>query len=116
MPSTDVSSDDPDAPYIRWAQSAGLMIGANGEFHSGRTLTREQAATVIARFLTLSGRAAETAPLDYTDAARISTWARDGVAQCTALGILQGSHGAFRPKGTLTRAQIATILQRLAQE
>ena len=116
MPYTDVSSDDPDAPYIRWAQSAGLMIGANGEFHSGRTLTREQAATVIARFLTLSGRAAETAPLDYTDAARISTWARDGVAQCTALGILQGSHGAFRPKGTLTRAQIATILQRLAQE
>ena len=112
---SDVDADDPNAPYIRWAHDAGLMIGAGGQFRPDRTLTREQMATVIARYLALLGSAQADCPApDYTDAARISGWAKDGVAQCTAGGILQGSHGAFRPRGTLTRAQTAVILQRLA--
>ena len=53
----DVSSDDPDAPFIRWASDAGLMIGTGGQFSSDATLTREQLATVLARYLTLQGEA-----------------------------------------------------------
>lgn len=30
----DVSSDDPDAPFIHWASDAGLMIGTGGQFSS----------------------------------------------------------------------------------
>ena len=113
----DVSSDDPDAPFIRWASDAGLMIGTGGQFSSDATLTREQLATVLARYLTLQGEA-EAPALSlaevYSDADAISGWAADGVARCTALGLLQGSGGAFHPKGTLTRAQLAAILQRLS--
>ena len=113
----DVSSDDPDAPFIRWASDAGLMIGTGGQFSSDATLTREQLATVLARYLTLQGEA-EAPALSlaevYSDADAISGWAADGVARCTALGLLQGSGGAFLPKGTLTRAQLAAILQRLS--
>ena len=103
----DVSSDDPDAPFIRWASDAGLMIGTGGQFSSDATLTREQLATVLARYLTLQGEA-EVPALSlaevYSDADAISGWAADGVARCTELGLLQGSGGAFHPKGTLTRA------------
>ena len=113
----DVSSDDPDAPFIRWASDAGLMIGTGGQFSSDATLTREQLATVLARYLTLQGEA-EAPALSlaevYSDADAISGWAADGVARCTELGLLQGSGGAFHPKGTLTRAQLAAILQRLS--
>ena len=111
---TDVSADDTNAPYIRWAHDAGLMVGSGERFQPDRTLTREQMATVIARYLALNGVSQETAAPDYSDAARISGWAQSGVALCTAHGILQGSHGAFRPKGTLTRAQTAVVLQRLS--
>ena len=113
----DVSSDDPDAPFIRWASDAGLMIGTGGQFSSDATLTREQLATVLARYLTLQGEA-EAPALSlaevYSDADAISGWAADGVARCTELGLLQGSGGAFHRKGTLTRAQLAAILQRLS--
>ena len=71
----------------------------NGAFHPDDYLTREQMATVVARYLTALGRApggaAQTA---YKDQSRISAWALDGVALCTREGILQGSNGAFLPK------------------
>ena len=76
----DVSSDDPDAPFIRWASDAGLMIGTGGQFSSDATLTREQLATVLARYLTLQGEA-EAPALSlaevYSDADAISGWAAD---------------------------------------
>lgn len=113
---SDLSAGDANASYIRWAHDAGLMLGTGDCFRPDRTLTREQMATVIARYLALTGTAQEASAPDYADSASISAWARDGVALCTALGILQGSHGSFHPKGTLTRAQTAVILQRLSSQ
>mgnify|MGYP004686680751 FL=1 len=113
----DVSPDDPDAPFLLWAADAGLMIGTGGQFAPDETLTREQMATVLSRYLTLQGEAGSptlTLAGVYSDADAISGWAAEGVARCTELGLLQGSGGAFHPKGTLTRGQLAAILQRLA--
>ena len=112
----DIASGSELAPYVKWARDAGLMDGSNGAFHPDDYLTREQMATVVARYLTALGRApggaAQTA---YKDQSRISTWALDGVALCTREGILQGSNGAFLPKGKLTRAQTAAIMYRLSE-
>lgn len=112
----DIASGSELAPYVKWARDAGLMDGSNGAFHPDDYLTREQMATVVARYLTALGRApggaAQTA---YKDQSRISTWALDGVALCTREGILQGSNGAFFPKGKLTRAQTAAIVYRLSE-
>lgn len=112
----DIASDSELAPYVKWARDAGLMDGSNGAFHPDDYLTREQMATVVARYLTALGRApggaAQTA---YKDQSRISAWALDGVALCTREGILQGSNGAFLPKGKLTRAQTAAIVYRLSE-
>ena len=58
----------------------------------------------------------DTAQTSYKDDARISAWAKSGVALCTQEGILQGASGAFLPKGKLTRAQTAAILYRLSEQ
>ena len=112
----DIASGSELAPYVKWARDAGLMDGSNGAFHPDDYLTREQMATVVARYLTALGRApggaAQTA---YKDQSRISAWALDGVALCTREGILQGANGAFLPKGKLTRAQTAAIVYRLSE-
>ena len=112
----DIASGSELAPYVKWARDAGLMDGSNGAFHPDDYLTREQMATVVARYLTALGRApggaAQTA---YKDQSRISAWALDGVALCTREGILHGSNGVFLPKGKLTRAQTAAIVYRLSE-
>ena len=40
-------------------------------------------------------------------------WAEAAIERWSGYGILQGSEGKFAPDGTLTRAQMATILSRL---
>ena len=113
----DIAADSPLAPYVKWARDAGLMDGSNGSFLPDDRLTREQMATVIARYLTALGLASmDTAQTSYKDDARISAWAKAGVALCTQEGILQGSNGSFLPKGKLTRAQTAAILYRLSEQ
>ena len=113
----DIAADSPLAPYVKWARDAGLMDGSNGSFLPDDRLTREQMATVVARYLTALGLASmDTAQTSYKDDARISAWAKAGVALCTQEGILQGSNGSFLPKGKLTRAQTAAILYRLSEQ
>ena len=102
--------------YTSWAYDAGLMNGfSDATFRPDDTLTREQMATVIARYIISRGRQVP-APLHprYDDVSQISSWALEGVSLCTELGILNGTNGSYRPKGTLTRAQTAAILQRLS--
>ncbi len=115
---TDVPADCVNAPYISWACGAGLIIGyPDSTFHPDDTLTREQMATILARYMQMRGVYAEGSVERYTDAARISGWAREGVGMCTELGLLQGAGGGrFNPLGRLTRAEIATILMRMAGE
>lgn len=48
----DIAADSPLAPYVKWARDAGLMDGSNGSFLPDEKLTREQMATVVARYLT----------------------------------------------------------------
>ena len=98
---SDVDPASDLAPYIAWASDSGIVTGFDdGTFRPGRTLTREQMATMLARFYALSG----------------ITAAVNGVALCTARGLVQGDpQGRFRPQSDLTRAQIAAILSRMAE-
>ena len=96
---------------------SGIVTGFDdGTFRPGRTLTREQMATMLARFYALSGITAAGSADGYADADAISAWAVNGVALCTARGLVQGDpQGRFRPQSDLTRAQIAAILSRMAE-
>ena len=102
-------------PYLAWAADSGIVTGYDdGTFRPEKTLTREQMAVMLARYLIRSGVSAQET-LDFTDAAKISAWAAGGAAMCAGLGLVQGdARGRFLPQSRLTRAQIATILVRMA--
>ena len=93
------------------------MNGVSADtFGVNSPLTRQQMAVALARYARFQG--AQPGAFDlhtYSDSASIAAWAREDVADCSALGLLNGSEGAFRPEETTTRAMGAAILQRLAR-
>ena len=105
------------APYAAWAKETGVMVGLeDGSFGVNSPLTRQQMAVALARYAQLCGAEAESFDLaSYKDSAAIADWAREGVAQCSALGLLKGSEGSFRPNDTTNRAMGAVILHRLCE-
>ncbi|MNJ68925.1 Endo-1,4-beta-xylanase A precursor [compost metagenome] len=49
----------------------------------------------------------------FSDASSIQN--PGAVALCVKLGLLQGQNGKFNPQGTVTRAEVATILMNLVK-
>lgn len=91
---------------IRLAAALGIVTGVgNGKFAPKNTLTREQAATMMQRAANLMGTVEATKSPTFSDAARISSWAVDGVQFVTSCGIMNGTGTAFNPQGTYTREQ-----------
>lgn len=112
----DIPADHYAAPYAAWAKANGIMTGVGGDtFGVNSPLTRQQMAAALARYARFQGAQPGAFDLNcYSDSAAIADWAREDVADCSALGLLVGSDGAFRPNDTTTRAMGAEILQRLA--
>ncbi|MEF3310731.1 DUF5018 domain-containing protein [Paenibacillus sp. GYB004] len=120
-----------DIPQSAWfndvvatAYTHRLLNGfEDGTFHPEETITREQAIIMLSRAMTLTGltaqlpgQAAEEVLRPYTDAAAVSDWALDGMAASIQAGVMQGKSSAtLAPQDFLTRAEAATIIQRLLQ-
>lgn len=114
---TDIPSGHYAAPYAAWAKENGIMAGVEpARFGVNGALTRQQMAVALARYAQFRGAEAGEYDLSaYADASAIAPWAKDGVAACSALGLLTGSEGNFRPEGATTRAMGAVVLQRLCE-
>jgi len=99
------------AGYVAAALRAGLVSGfADGTFRGDDPITREQLAAMVVR---AAGTVARQ-PLNFVDAHAISEWARESVEAAVTMGIVKGfEDGTFRPQGTATRAQAATMTSRL---
>lgn len=107
---TDVPADEWFAPYVIAATEAGIVQGISAtEFGPNENITREQMATIIGRQLGLTSDAAIT----YTDAAQISDYAKTYVGAMSEAGYLTGDNGQFRPQDNATRAEAATLLDRV---
>lgn len=53
--------------------------------------------------------------VEFGDAPKYGNWAHAGIDYCIERGLMNGvSTGVFRPQGTVTRAQLVTILYRVA--
>lgn len=106
---------------VNWAQKNGIVSGiSETEFAPDENITREQIATIIYRYAKFKGIAPEGAwaiKLDYADLDEISDYAAEGIMYCTMKGIMKGKdNNSFAPKDNATRAEIAAILQRFANE
>ena len=104
--------------YIAWAKDKGIVEGVSAtEFDPEAPITREQMATIFGRYALKQGieLPKDAAPAEsFPDADKISEYAREFVELMRIAGILNGyEDGTFRPQGNATRAEVATILQRM---
>lgn len=113
MPFSDVAPYDFFAGAVVWAADNGLTTGVGGtdEFQPFRPITRAEAITVLWRYAGQPSAPpagfADVAPGSYFSAA--VDWARDE-------GLTTGVAGQnlFQPHRTITRAELVTLLWRLA--
>ena len=107
------------AKAIAWASSEGLMTGyddGSGRFGPDDVLSREQLAVVFWR---LAGSPEADADLsEFPDGADTSAWAEAAVEWAVSTGLIEGyaHNGELGPTDSLTRAQMATVLMREAQD
>ncbi len=106
------------APALSWAVEHGLMTGYSPQtFGPNDPLTREQMMRLLMGYLDKTGTAGnEAADLSaFSDASAVSEWAQSAVSRAVARGLLAGADGKLLPQGTVTRAQGAAFLQRVAE-
>ncbi|PJN59329.1 hypothetical protein PAEAM_29600 [Paenibacillus sp. GM1FR] len=121
----DVNKSDWFADYIYTAHEYQLIEGYNdAEFAPMDTITREQAMTIIAKAMKITGINPDLLPDQvntligqYKDDSSISSYARGHIAAGLATGIMNGrTTTTIQPKGQITRAEVATLLQKLLKK
>jgi hypothetical protein len=102
--------------------SYGIISGLDkSTFAPDSKITREQAMTMTARAMKLTGLdpCSEAAGqlAGFADSGKISDYAKQSVADCLKAGVVSGRTGStIAPKENMTRAEVAVIVQRLLQK
>ena len=113
----DVSEDKWFYPYVMKLAELGIVNGyADGGFHPGAAIARQDMATMINRMLTVYGieLSAVNEPITFKDADNISAYAKDAVAAMQLAGVVNGfNDGTFGPTANATREQTAQMLYNL---
>lgn len=107
---------DTDDINVEKMAALGVVDGVGGgKFSPGAKLTREQAATVLARLANAMGKPIPSQEMTFADGGSVSDWAKDAVGQMQQSGIMNGvGDNRFSPSGNFTREQcIVTILRML---
>ncbi len=122
---TDVKASSWYEGYVETAISYGIITGySNGKFGPNDKITREQAMTMIARAMKLTGlysaltEAEMSAQISsYADGASSSKYAKEGIATCLKTGVVSGkSSSRLAPKDYITRAEVAVIIERMLKK
>ncbi len=135
---SDVPRNSTFYTYVEGAAAAGLVQGLTSTtFGPNRQISRQQAATILARYLsalelrTLGHIAGSTgtayASLSawyaaegearlgaFSDQNQVATVHRPGMAYLVAREVTQGSNGRLNPESSITRAQSAVMILRAA--
>ena len=104
------------APYVDTAAAYGIVNGVgDGKFNPDGAITVQEAAAMTARAASLCGmdpvvEHPDTVLRAYTDASRVSSWARSSMAYCAASGLWAQGASALTPTRQITRGEIAQML------
>lgn len=114
---TDVTADNPLAPYIAAAKKAGIVNGvASGRFGLDTPISRAELITMYVRAYEyvhgeISGYSSE---LSYKDSDEIAAWAHESLLKAQHLGVAKGyPDGTVRPSQQATRAESLKMVERL---
>ena len=93
----------------------GVVNGVGGGYFApNRTITREQAAVMLARLTEVIGHSLEAVAPAFADNANISSWATQAVGQMYTAGIMGDTgNNMFSPGGDCTREQSIVMFLRL---
>lgn len=95
--------------------AADLTTYINGDAKN-KALTRGEAAVLITKALEGDVKSSGGVDLNYNDKNSIPTNILPYVQYVTDQGIMNGIDDAFQPAGTVTRAQLAVMLDRICQK
>ena len=117
----DVPSDTWYTQAVNWAAANKIVNGIGGDkFAPDDSITREQICTIVARYVEYrakkDGKTYKTTEKEKTfpDADQIGEYAKEAVKKCQMWGLIEGNEkGYMNPLNTATRAEVATIVQRL---
>ena len=116
---TDVKADAYYAPYVNWAAQTGIVEGVTATtFAPDTNINREQMAVIMKNYAAKLGYDLPQTlkAVTFADNTQISSWAKDAVKYMQQAGILTGKNeNKFDPKGTATRAEVATVLRRFVE-
>lgn len=122
-------SDIPSAKWysgsVQTAAAYGIIKGySDAAFGPDDKITREQAMTMIARAMKLTGLSAGLTAGEsndllgaYKDRSSLSSFAGDSAAECIKTGVVSGRGSSqLAPKAYVTRAEVAAMIERLLQK
>lgn len=120
VPYADVREGSEMAREAAAAQQYGLITGyGDSLLRPAQPVTREEAFVWLGRMLDAAGLHSElndaraAAELtSFADHQALSRWARSGTALAYRYHIIQGDGGSLHPKRYVTRAELASMLQR----
>ncbi|MDD4729282.1 MAG: S-layer homology domain-containing protein [Dysgonamonadaceae bacterium] len=107
------------------AYEYGIIFGyGNDKFGPMDKIAREQAMTMIARAMKITGQQveSETGEADkllaaFDNSNKAAGWARESIASCINAEIVSGRSGKLiEPKEKTTQAEVAVIVRRLLQK
>lgn len=119
---TDVVRDSGTAWFydaVTWAQQNGIMGGYdNSSFAPNDPITREQLAAIFYRYAQYKGYDTTQGGMairEFGDYESISDYAMSAMAWAVNTGLVKGDSNLLYPNGTATRAEIAALFHRFAE-
>lgn len=104
---------------VNWAADNNIVGGyGNGKFGTNDNLTRQDLATILYRYAQYKGYdvSGQNDLAAFTDAASVSSYAQSAVKWAVDAGIISGVKAdVLSPKTDTSRAQVATMLMRFAE-
>lgn len=94
------------------AVAMGVLNGSDGYLRPEDSITRQEAFTILARAMKLSG--GPVSALDsYSDRGNVASWAEDAMAALISGGYIQGNGANLNPTAAITRAEFAQVMYKL---
>ncbi len=124
-PFSDVNAGEWYSGSIQTGSEYKIISGyGNEKFGPTDKISREQAMSMIARAMNITGLKAdfqtgeaEKLLAGYSDAGRAAEYAKNSLAACVKTGIITGKNkNMIAPKDNISRAEVAVMVQKLLQK
>lgn len=119
-PFSDVDAESWYGEAVYWARENGIVKGYSEEiFGPERLISREEMAAILERYADYKGvpTPSEGDLTRFPDGDQVSDWAESNMKWAVGAGVISGNEdGTLSPRGSATRAEVATMLTRFLEE